>query len=278
MKREEIRIRDPFILADDDTKTYYMYGTTELGKNLDAYDKFSVYVSNDLENFDGPFVVFDGEKQGFWATCDYWAAEVHKYKGKYYLFGSFRSENHNRATQILVADSPKGPFTPVSAEPITPPEWECLDGTLWVENGKPYVVFCHEWTQVENGEICAMQLSDDLSHGVEKPFLLFRASDNLSVDFFDGKAGKHCRITDGPFLFEEDGKLKMIWSSLAGGKYAVLEAESNGIRGKWTHKGSRFTFDGGHAMLFKDFNGKTKISLHHPNSPQNERAIFMDFE
>ena len=57
MKREEIRIRDPFILADDDTKTYYMYGTTELGKNLDAYDKFSVYVSKDLENFE-VFLVF----------------------------------------------------------------------------------------------------------------------------------------------------------------------------------------------------------------------------
>lgn len=278
MKREEIRIRDPFILADKDSRTYYMYGTTQLGDGLEAFDKFSVYTSKDLENFDGPFVVFDGKAQGFWADRDYWAAEVHKYNGKYYLFGSFRSENRNRATQILISYSPKGPFVPLSGEPVTPPEWECLDGTLWIEDGKPYIVFCHEWTQIEDGEICAMQLTDDLKEAAGKPFTLFKASDNPSVDCFDGVAGKHCRITDGPFLFKENGRLKMIWSSLSNGKYAVLEAESDCLKGKWTHGGSRFSFDGGHAMLFKDFDGNTKISLHHPNSPKNERAVFMDFK
>lgn len=58
MKREEIRIRDPFILADKKTETYYMYGTTDLEK--DSYASrpvFSVYTSKDLEEFQGPFVV-----------------------------------------------------------------------------------------------------------------------------------------------------------------------------------------------------------------------------
>ena len=63
-----------------------MYGTTDLVYDSYAsYPKFSVYVSKDLENFEGPFIVFDGKETGFWATHDYWAAEVWQYNGKYYL-------------------------------------------------------------------------------------------------------------------------------------------------------------------------------------------------
>lgn len=278
MKREDIRIRDPFILADKDEGVYYMYGTTELGAGLEAGDRFEAYVSRDLDNFEGPFTVFHGAQINFWADRDYWAPEVHFYRGKYYLFGSFKAENHVRATQILVADNPLGMFNPLTDEPVTPPEWECLDGTLWVENGVPYIVFCHEWLQVEDGEICALQLTDDLKYPAGKPFTLFKASANPAVDAFRGSGGDRCRITDGPFLFREGDMLKMIWSSIAGGKYAVLEAQADSLRGEWHHGGSRFAFDGGHAMLFRDFSGKLKISLHHPNTPPNELALFLDFE
>lgn len=277
LKREEIRIRDPFVLSDETSRTYYLYGTTELGKGLDAGAKFSAYTSRDLERFEGPYLIFDGEASGFWATKDYWAPEVHFYRGRYYLFGSFFAEGRLRATQILVADTPLGPFTPLTDEPITPAGWQCLDGTLWIEDGVPYLVFCREWVQTENGQMCAMPLTADLKRAAGEPFLLFCASDEPAVDAFRGCAGEHCRITDGPFLFRENGKTKMIWSSLSDGKYAVLEAEADSLRGKWKHGGSRFSFDGGHAMLFYDFDGNRKIALHRPNVPPEERAVFLDF-
>lgn len=37
-----------------------------------------------------------------------------------------------RGTQILRADKPEGPFVPLSDGPVTPADWECLDGTLYV--------------------------------------------------------------------------------------------------------------------------------------------------
>lgn len=220
---------------------------------MNAGNTFSAYKTRDLENFEGPYTVFDGGKTGFWADRDFWAPEVHKYEGRYYLLGSFKAEGKRRATQILVADDPLGPFSPLTESPITPAAWECLDGTLWVENGVPYLVFCHEWVQTENGEMCALRLTPDLKAPAGEPFVLFKAGDNPAVDGFEGCAGRQCRITDGPFLFREDGKLKMIWSSLSGGKYAVLEAEADALAGEWKHGGSRFAFDGGHAMLFEDF-------------------------
>ena len=275
MKKADIRIRDPFILVDNGF--YYMYGTTNLKDGPDAKNIFSVYTSKDLEEFDGPYVIFDGAKERFWATQDYWAAEVWKYNGKYYLFGSFKSENHRRATQILVSDSPIGPFKAFSDNAITPAKWECLDGTLWIEKDVPYMVFCHEWTQCKDGEILAVELSKDLDEIVGTPFLLFKASDNPYVTSIhaDGYSGK---VTDGPFLFSEEGINKLIWSSFCEGRYSILEATADSIKGPWTHYKSRFDFDGGHAMVFTDLNGQKYVSLHSPNTAMQERATFIPYE
>ena len=274
LKREDIRIRDPFILPDHEQNCYYMYGTTALEEgSLDAKNTFSVYRSTDLENFEGPKVIFDGDKIGFWADRDFWAPEVHKYNGKYYLFGSCKSADRHRATQIFVCDTPDGTFEPLTDDPITPKEWECLDGTFWVENGIPYIVFSHEWTQVGDGEIWAMPLTADLKQPAGEPFLLFRASENPEVSPLQGDS----YVTDGPFLYTENGKLVMIWSSFYRGRYLVLQATSTSINGAWEHGGSRFDFDGGHAMLFERFDGKRMISLHRPNKPNYERAFFYEY-
>ena len=163
----------------------------------------------------------------------------------------------------------------MSNRSITPEGWECLDGTFFVEAGKPYMVFSHEWVQVGDGEILATELSDDLSHSVGEPFMLFRASDNPSVSTLLDRDG--CYVTDGPFLYREDGKLKMIWSSFYEGRYLVLEAESDSLRGEWHHGGSRFDFDGGHAMIFNTLEGKRMIALHSPNKADFERAVFYEF-
>lgn len=272
IKREDIRIRDPFILADEVKKTYYMYGTTA----FTGARTFSVYVSRDLVEFEGPYIVFDGAETSFWGTEDFWAPEVHKYNGKYYLFGSFKAKNHVRATQILVSDSPLGPFAPLSNHPVTPANQECLDGTLWIENGVPYCVYCHEWVQTYNGEICAVKLSSDLKQVEGEPVVLFKASENPFVSAFAKYNGNDCYVTDGPFLFNENGKLNMIWSSFIDGKYAVLHSEADELLRKWTHLQPWLSEDGGHAMLFTDFNGVKRISFHTPNNAPLERAVFIE--
>ena len=85
MKRTDINVRDPFVLVEDDT--YYMFGTTMSLKK----QKFLVWKSKDLEEFEEPIIAFD-PPEGFWSDRDFWAPEVHKYKGKYYMFASFKSE------------------------------------------------------------------------------------------------------------------------------------------------------------------------------------------
>lgn len=276
IKREDLRIRDPFIVPDKEAGCYYMFGTIDVCESsYHTYPRFSVCKTYDLENFEEPKVIFDGEKAGYWAENDYWAPEVHKYKGKFYLFGSGKSKDRRRGTSIFVCDTVDGEYKPLSDGPITPPEWECLDGTFYVENGVPYMVFCHEWVQIKDGEIWAVELTPDLSAPAGEPFLLFKASKAIGLTAHR----PDCYVTDGPFMYKEDGKLKMIWSSLNNRRYVVLEAESdNGsVYGKWIHKGSKFDFDGGHAMIFETLEGKRMISLHSPNKTNFERAAFYEF-
>ena len=274
LSRQDIRIRDPFILREDNV--YYMFGTTDLVEgSLRAGKTFSVYTSTDLEQFNEPKVVVDADALGFWGQFDFWAAEVHKYNGRYYLFGSCKAEGMHRATQIFVCDTPDGAYVPLAETARTPKDWECLDGTLWVENGKPYMVFCHEWTQIKNGQVCAMPLSDDLTHPIGEPTVLFCATDNPQVTAI-GK-DKDCYITDGPFLFFEDGCIKMIWSSVANNRYAVLEAQADSLLGPWTHFEGQYSFNGGHAMLFEDLDGNRRLAMHTPNTVDKERLELFDY-
>ncbi len=278
IKRSDIHMRDPFIITDKQNNCYYMYGTTSLTD--DVRDVFVVYKTEDLENFHEPKVIFKGSEIGFWADRDYWAPEVHIYKGKYYLFASFKSPERRRCTQILVSDTPDGFFMPISECAPTPSDWECLDGTLYVdENGTPYMVFCHEWVQIKDGDISAIQLSEDLTHAVGEPFSMFKASDDPDVTEYTSPLGKGHYVSDGPFFFNDnDGKVKMIWSSYHCDRYITMIAESDSIHGEWKHSGSLFDIDAGHGMIFNTLDGKRMISMHSPNTWGFERPIFLEFK
>ena len=274
MKREDIHIRDPYILMDNGIA--YLYGSTDANIWGGECRTFEAYRSSDLEEFEGPFTVF-ARPDGFWANEQYWAPEVHRYDGAYYLFATFHSAEQGRRCQILRADRPLGSFA-VFCPPFTPAGWDCLDATLWVEEGIPYAVFCHEWVQIQDGTIEIMRLKSDLSGADGKPVTLFRASDAPWVrkTSYDGKF--EGTITDGPFVHKlKSGKLVMLWSScVENNAYAVGMAVSDGghIAGPWRHiEKPLFASDGGHACLFS-FRGELKVALHAPNIVGKERPVF----
>jgi len=278
MKRTEINIRDPFVLVHDGK--YYLYGTRGATCWGEA-DGFDVYISTDLENWNGPHECFHNDG-AFWATMNYWAPEVHEWKGKFYLFASFKHPDLCRGTAILCADSPMGPFVPHSDGPVTPRDWECLDGTMYVsKDGKPYMVFCHEWVQVGDGEICAVELTDDLRSAVGQPRLLFHASDvswGKSVTHSSGKIGW---VTDGPFLWRTpDGTLLCLWASFSEGGYtqAVAVSDNGDINGRFVQSEPLFWNDGGHGMIFRGLDGRLWLTLHSPNKHFEERPCFYALE
>lgn len=278
MKNTDINIRDPFVLPVASEKIYYLYGTRGSECWTDSATGIDYYTSADLQNWEGPFLAFS-PPLNFWSDRNFWAPEVHLYRGHYYMFATFKAEGVRRGTQILKADSPAGPFLPISDKSITPEDWECLDGTLFVDEAdEPWIIFCHEWVQVGDGEICALRLSNDLTKAIGEPQLLFKASSAPWSHEIKPK-GRRGYVTDGPSLYRnKNNQLLMLWSSFSNGDYAVgiAKLESGGLLGKWEQiPAPLYTGDGGHCMIFQTFEGQLQLALHRPNSTLEERPHFI---
>ncbi len=277
MKTEDIQIRDPFIVPQPHRSSYLMYGSTDPDIWNPPATGFDVWESRDLSSWEGPIPAFR-PPHDFWSDRNFWAPEVHEYRGGWYMFASFKSPEQRRGPQILIGDSAKGPFRLHSPGPVTPRDWECLDGTLHTDQtGTPWMVFCHEWVQIEDGTICATRLSDDLTNSVGSPVTLFAASSAPWVEpFRDGKS----YVTDGPFLFPIGDSLAMIWSSFRGGAYAIgVSYSDTDVLGPWHHDAQPlYQNDGGHGMIFRDLSGHLNLTIHTPNRTPHERAIFLPLE
>jgi hypothetical protein len=283
---DEISMSDPFIFPDEKTRTYYLTGT---GGRL--------YKSTDLKMWTGPYSIID--LTGTWMDGHFVAAaEIHHIGDKYYLAGTWNDHNHpieniprrynvpTNQTQLLVADSPEGPFKPLVPEfdfCLGPPDWDIIDGTLYQEDGTTYMVFVHEWTQIIDGTMDYMPLSKDLTRRTAEPTTIFRASEapwskemnSIGEATFGLKMPGW--VTDGPQLFRtQTGKLGMLWSSWGERRYAqgVAYSTSGSIKGPWVQEESVLMGDNsGHGMLFRTFEGKRLFIVHHaeakgPRKPQ----------
>ncbi|MBQ3340615.1 MAG: family 43 glycosylhydrolase [Kiritimatiellae bacterium] len=285
--RADFRVRDPFVLAEDGI--YYLYES----KPWDGGRGVFVRISSDLEHWT--------DKQQVMRVADdlpvrkVWAPEVHKYKGAYYLFVTLTMEQgayaiaplvpgredmvSPRGTWVYKADSPMGPFVPVKNGPVPPQDWMTLDGTLYVEDGQPYMVFCHEWCQMKDGRMCYAPLAPDFGSFTAAPTTMFKASDAMAGAGF---------ITDGPFLYlsPKSGALYMIWSNTIkrdgkeGPDYCVFVRKSSGGRlaGPWSKDDLLFSKNGGHGMIFKTFDGRLMLTLHQPNVTPDERMALFEIE
>lgn len=292
----EIHIRDPYILPDTARQIYYLYASedtqTSDGKTLGG---LAVYESTDLKQWHGPQHVFTLPTDN-WITGRVWAPEVHAYKGKYYLFATINSDiiwkkstpgetpYTFRGVQVFVADKPTGPFRPFSLEPTLPMDQMTLDGTLWVEDGVPYMVYCHEWVQIRDGSMNLVRMKPDLSNRDGETMRLFHAS---AAPWSTGSEPEHPErssyVTDGCFLYRtKTNELLMIWSSFMNGEYAIGIARSatGRVAGPWIQQEEPlFSKNGGHGMIFRSFDGKLYLTFHQPNSPGGaERAQLFELE
>ena len=281
--RADFEIRDPFVLVADGR--YWLYESKPWygGVGVD------VRVSDDLEHWSPKKRVMDVPKD---VPCTaVWAPEVHRFRDAYYLFVTLTEERGSRSVVAMAADvkpeklqprgtwvfraaSPEGPFLPVRNGPITPPGFMALDGTLLVEDGVPYMVYCHEWCQMGNGTIEYAPLKEDFSAFAAEPRKLLDAKSACPGAGF---------VTDGPFFHrsEKSGRLHLIWSNgVAGNGYCVLvrSSASGKLAGPWTQDRVLYGGNGGHGMIFRALDGRLMLTLHQPNKTPDERMRLFELE
>ena len=266
-------LRDPFIVVFEGV--YYAYGT--------GWVYYKNTTGDLASGWEGPVMCVEVPED---AETNFWAPEVHRYNGKFYMFSTYLSKKTgHRGCFIAESDTPEGPFRMISGGHLTPKEWDCIDGTFYIDKeGKPWMVFVHEWTSMPDhvGTMAAARLSDDLTHFISEPIELFRA---------DAPKWAKAGVTDGCFLYRtSDGRLLMTWSNFDAYGYcvAIAESDSGEIDGKWLQhdellysKGEDRLYDGGHGMLFRALDGKMYFSMHSPNGAvgdRHEKPVFYETE
>jgi len=287
----EMRIRDPFIVTDEENGQYYLFvnnGAARLdGKTGEGVD---YYITKDLVHLDGPYPAMRPGENHPYVRMGFGAPEVHEYKGKWYMFThpvirvdgvdtkGVYPPGVTKGSQIFRADKVTGPYEPWSDGPATPADMVTLDGTLFVDKeGQPWMVYCHEWIQLTNGTVEAMRLSDDLKTCIGEPVLLFKGNAApwargcyVTGDDHDYlHRGKVEYITDAPFMFyDKSGALCTLWSTWSGDIYVTgyARSESGKLEGPWVQSEKPiYANNGGHGMLFKGLDGEDMIAFHQPN-------------
>lgn len=271
---DSLYVTDPFILADEATKIYYMTGSGGL-----------LWKSPDLYEWEGPYSLIEVDTNT-WIGSDpkILAPQIQKYKNKYYCFTTFannstiidtipgRCDVFRCGAHILIADRVEGPYRPINDEIYLPEEWTTLDGTIWEEEGVPYLVYSHDWMQLVDGQIKYVPLSGDLSHSSGNSKIMFSASDAVwvremrSIGELTFGMSLDGYVSDGPFLFKTGtGRLGMLWSSWSDKRYAqgVAYSESGLLEGPWIQEEKPIVeSNSGHGMIFSTFEGKTLLLLH----------------
>ncbi|WP_420143684.1 glycoside hydrolase family 43 protein [Sphingobium sp.] len=273
-----LRIHDPFVVAEQGSKTYWLFSRNDPAVTGDRRIGIMAYASTDLAHWQQPKLVF-ALPDDSWANEGGWAPEVHRWQGRWYLFATFHNEKaaipsrgrrptYRRATLLAVSDRIDGPYTLINrGEPVAPATDMTLDGTLHVDAaGRPWLVHAHEWLQMGVGTMEAMPLKDDLSPA-GKPRILFRANEADWVLGQKQPEGDTGYVTDGPQLFRtQNGTLLMLWSSWGKDGYVQAQARSKSgtITGPWEQLGPLVERDSGHGMLFRAFDGRLMLILHRP--------------
>lgn len=270
----KMHFRDPFILVDRHAGCYYLIASA----SSDKEGRLVLYQSRDLNNWNYVHRVIPQE--GVYQNAqDWWAPDTYEWKGHHYVFVTVTPEGRKRGTAIFRSDSGiAGSYKPVNNERIvmTPEDMQCLDASLYVDKkGKPWLIFSREWLECHDGEIWAQRLSRDLSQTIGQPVKLFSASEAPWCVPIEKRDGHDCYVTDAPYIIRDKatGHLIMLWSSFAKvdgeQKYVFAQAvsENGKLEGPWKQDASPLnTDDGGHTMIFKDLQGRLRVSYHSPNS------------
>ncbi len=279
-----ITVPCPYILNDGDK--YYLY-------EIAYYGAYRVWSSTDLEKWYNEGLCYEvapGHKY-YEARTDedyeggFWAPEVFKYtyngETAYYMFSTFTQygTNDQQGTTVLRSESPLGPFEQWSTKDyLTPEGHSCLDGTLYFENGVPYMIYAHEWQcnhkdcdDANMGSMAYIQLSADLKSTVGEPVELFEADDAGyawgGVEIFGTViGGDKAFVTDGPWVYSRDGQNYLLWSTrVEDNNYILACTPFESLKKGITAKNNTYTVydkDGGHPMTFTDMNGKDWLIMH----------------
>ena len=249
-----IALADPYVLYEDGVG-YFMYGT-----GGGAEKGFGAYTSKDLVNWKYEGQVYYGNNENGWGVGAYWAPEVYKFRGKYYLFYSAdwklnpTKELENFRIGVAVSDKPLGPFIDMAKSPIFDPGYPIIDANVMFDpSGKIYLYYsrcCYkhavksevaDWVkskgwfnEIEESWVYGIELKPDFSGTIGEPKMLLRPPLKMNDKQAEWESRSvtskevNRRWTEGSVAFKNKDLYYLMYSAnFFGGKnYAVGYATS----------------------------------------------------
>ncbi len=160
-------IGDPFVLTYNGL--YYMYCTSETSLRRGFY----VWTSKDMVNWEKQGLALSNESPGILGIDRFWAPEVIRFKGKFYMTYSAGDNDGILKLCLAVSDQPLGPFQNYQS-PWYEHNLSHIDATILIDGDKVYTYFVRDCStniisSRSTSQIFVAQLSADLKAFVTKP-------------------------------------------------------------------------------------------------------------
>ncbi len=225
---------DPAALVDGN-KVYIYAGHDECPNHQNRYvmNEWCILSTSDMKTFTEHAYTLKA-KDIPWAKGEAWASQVIKRNNKYYWYVTAQHKTiHGKAIGVAVADSPIGPFTPLSEALITNDmttkytsiSWEDIDPTVIIDDdGQAYIFWGNTQLYYAKLKENMVELDGEIMpiivHGIHQP-----ASMAKDVDFY----------TEAPWIHKRKGVYYL--SFAVGFPEKIGYAMSYDINGPWEYKG-----------------------------------------
>lgn len=250
-QKSAMLLGDPYILNNNGA--YYLYGTS-------ANDGIEVYKSTDLKVWNGPCGATDGlalHKNDVWGEKKFWAPEVYKINGTYYMF--FSVDLH---VAVATSNSPTGPFIQENKKAFITNR-NAIDNHLFIDGDKKYIYYVS--FEPKGLEVWCAELEDDLM-SIKDGTILKCISQSQPWECVE--AGS---VNEGPFILKNGNYYYLIYSGngYTSQDYGLGFTVSNSPKGPWIkHPGNPFfqkpgeLVGVGHCSFFTDKNQNLKMVYH----------------
>ncbi len=209
---------DPFVLQY--RGKFYAYATETSGCH-----GFQCMESKDLVHWKWLGSAF----QPPWSPAHYWAPEVDRYQGKFYMvYSALNPQTNKHDIGIAIASQPAGPFHQAAILVHTGPDNSgSIDADLYFQkNGVPWLLYSRENPR----SIVIQQLDKDLMHTIGEPIELVHPDRPWENGVNEAptliKHGSRYVLFFSAGVYESDNK--------ADASYCVCWAESRNLLGPYT--------------------------------------------
>jgi GH43 family beta-xylosidase len=276
-------IGDPFVFQFDGV--YYMYCTSENS----LMEGFYVWTSTDLVNWEKRGLALSNKTSGVFGIDRFWAPEVVRYKGKFYMTYSAGDSDGVLKLCLAVSDNPLGPFENYQSSWYVHP-LSHIDATILIDDDRAFVYFVRDCsTNIVNdrqtSQIFVARLSGDLKTFASEPKLVI-TPDQPWEDINETRLWN-----EGPFVFKHNGKYYMTYSAngFNTNEYCVGYATADNPLGPWTKAGENPILKAnmgigvsgpGHNSFAYSPDGIELFIIYHthtfPYKPSGNRTMYID--